>query len=296
MREESFSLKSKIVSGIVAAFFLCCLIVGVSSCSKVEPGYVGILVNQYGKQRGVQDYPIRTGTVMVNPFTETLYKYPTFQQTVSWVKDEHEGKPVNEEISFNSKEGTQVYADVAISYAFIAEQVPEIFVEFKQDAETLTHSYIKYQVRDAFNRAGTQYSLIGIFGEDKAKMEDAAKVYLKEVLEKKGIRIDMVALQGSPRVAESVHAAIDNVIKSSQDAIAARNRVVQANAEADQARAAAKAQADNIETLANAQAAANERLAKSLSPAIIQYQAMQRWNGVLPQVSGGSSTPFINIK
>src|SRR3989344_2786291 len=62
----------------------------INGCTKVEPGYVGIKVNQYGSQRGVEDFPIVTGRVLYNPFTEDVYKFPTFLQNVVWTQNEAE--------------------------------------------------------------------------------------------------------------------------------------------------------------------------------------------------------------
>lgn len=58
--------------------------------------------------------------------------------------------------------------------------------------------------------------------------------------------------------------------------------------------ATAKAEAQKTIVQAQAQATANELLAKSLTPEYMQYQALQKWDGKLPQVTGGN-TPFVNL-
>jgi regulator of protease activity HflC (stomatin/prohibitin superfamily) len=285
----------KTIIGIVGGSIVLVAIFS-QSCSTIEPGYVGIVVNQYGSQRGVSDYPLRTGRVWVNPITQKVYEYPTFQQTVSWTIDKNEGRPVDESMSFNSKEGTVISADVSLSYSFVPEKVPELFVEFKQDAETFSHGYMRSQVRDAFNRVGSTLPVIGIFGEQKQELLDGVKHRLEDVLEPKGLHVDMIALIGSPRVAQAVQDSINNVIKATQDAQAAENKVRQSKAEAEQQIAKADGEAQATLRLAQAQAEANNLLAKSLTPQVIQYQAMQKWNGQLPQVSGSGATPFISVK
>ncbi len=42
---------------------LAVVLLSAGGCTKVEPGFVGIKVKLYGRQRGVQDYPIVTGRV-----------------------------------------------------------------------------------------------------------------------------------------------------------------------------------------------------------------------------------------
>ena len=56
----------------------------------------------------------------------------------------------------------------------------------------------------------------------------------------------------------------------------------------------AKGEAESILVVAQEQAKANEVLAHSLTPILVSYKSIERWNGVLPQVSGGA-VPFIEL-
>jgi hypothetical protein len=38
--------------------------------------------------------------------------------------------------------------------------------------------------------------------------------------------------------------------------------------------------------VAQGQAKANDALAESMTPILVQYQGIEKWNGILPQVSG----------
>ena len=49
-----------------------------------------------------------------------------------------------------------------------------------------------------------------------------------------------------------------------------------------------------IKARADAQADANKTIAASLSPTLIQYQTIERWNGVLPKVAS-SANPLISL-
>lgn len=51
---------------------------GCGGCTRVGPGYVGIITKQVGTDRGVQDYPALTGWVYYNVFTENVLEYPIF--------------------------------------------------------------------------------------------------------------------------------------------------------------------------------------------------------------------------
>ena len=45
---------------------------------------------------------------------------------------------------------------------------------------------------------------------------------------------------------------------------------------------------------AQAQAEANRLLAESVTPTLVQYEMAKKWNGQMPQVSGGA-TPLIQM-
>jgi hypothetical protein len=58
--------------------------------------------------------------------------------------------------------------------------------------------------------------------------------------------------------------------------------------------ASAKGEAESTVIVAEGMAKGNEVLARSISPLLVQYKGIEKWNGVLPQVSGGAY-PFVNL-
>lgn len=70
--------------------------------------------------------------------------------------------------------------------------------------------------------------------------------------------------------------------------------LAQREIEAQQKVATAKGDAEAIFVVAQEQAKANEVLAHSLTPILVSYKSIERWNGVLPQVAG-SAVPFIDM-
>jgi regulator of protease activity HflC (stomatin/prohibitin superfamily) len=71
--------------------------------------------------------------------------------------------------------------------------------------------------------------------------------------------------------------------------------LAQREIEAQQKVASAKGEAESILVVAQGQAKANDALARSLSPILVQYKGIEKWNGNLPQVSGGA-VPFIDLR
>src|SRR5262245_21891316 len=95
------------VKNLICAFGILFL----TGCTFIEPGYVGIKVNSFGNQKGVEDFPLQTGRVPYNPFTESIYEFPTFMQNRSWTLDNREG------FTFSTKEGAKIAASVGLNYS-----------------------------------------------------------------------------------------------------------------------------------------------------------------------------------
>jgi regulator of protease activity HflC (stomatin/prohibitin superfamily) len=73
-----------------------------------------------------------------------------------------------------------------------------------------------------------------------------------------------------------------------------RQVLFQREIEAQQKVATAKGEAESILVVAQGQAKANEALSRSISPILVQYKSIEKWNGILPQVSGGG-IPLIDL-
>jgi regulator of protease activity HflC (stomatin/prohibitin superfamily) len=295
MQEQSLG---QIIRKFVPLIVLAVVVIVMSQfvgCTKVEPGYVGIKVNQYGTQKGVSDFPIQTGRVWYNPATTEIYKFPTFMQNVVWTKSPHEGNKVDESITFNSVEGANANADIGLSYSFNGAKVPEIFIKFRQDAAHITEVFVRNHVRDAFVREASTMKITEIFGAGKQILLGKVAKGLRDVLGPDGIDVESVALIGELRVDASVAQSINAVITANQKATEAENKVRQSKAEAEQAMAVATGKAQAILTEASAQAEANKKIRESLTAELVQIKAIEKWDGVLPTYTGGGAVPFINI-
>jgi regulator of protease activity HflC (stomatin/prohibitin superfamily) len=73
-----------------------------------------------------------------------------------------------------------------------------------------------------------------------------------------------------------------------------RQVLAQREIEAQQKVASAKGEAESILVVAQGQAKANDVLSRSINPILVQYRGIEKWNGVLPQVSGGA-LPLIDL-
>jgi regulator of protease activity HflC (stomatin/prohibitin superfamily) len=266
-----------------------------TGCARVEPGYSGILVDEYGDQRGVNDFPLRTGRVWHNPFTQTVYKFPTYTVNYQWTQGETKDSPTDESFIMNDMDGATVGFDVGFSLAFMADSVPKVFVEFRRQPDEIVNGFIRNVIRDEFNRAASKLKVTDIFGSQKSVLLDTVNVRVESRLAQYGIIIKNLAIIGAMRVDDQVQKSINAVLTQSQRAIEAGNKVQQAEAEANQKIETARGDSASAVIRATGQAEANRRLMQSLTPQLIEYEKMMKWNGILPQVTGGA-TPILDFR
>jgi regulator of protease activity HflC (stomatin/prohibitin superfamily) len=279
----------------------------VTGCDRIEPGYVGIKVNQAGSHKGVENYPVQTGWVFYFPLTTRVYEYPIFQQNVIWCEADTEESPGDEAISFNCKGGAGIKADVSLSGKFKSDKVPFIFTKFRAEPKVIMHSYLRNEVRDALGRIGTQYDPMDVLSEKRAQFLDDVK---KEVTSRVGEwwELDYITFANELKVDERIKTAVNSIIAQKQQTQQAELKVLQTKAEADQAAAQAEGakrvkianaegEAESILKKAKAQADANALIAESLAknPLVLQSIALDKWDGKLPYVNGGGALPFITV-
>jgi regulator of protease activity HflC (stomatin/prohibitin superfamily) len=266
---------------------LLCFFPFLGGCSTyVKPGEVGILVDNYGSDKGVQPFSIKTGQFWYNPFTTTLYTYPTYIQTMKWELRN------NDDITYASSDGSTFSADISCSFAIVADKVPDFYVKFRSnDIHAFDEGFLKNIVRDAFNEVANQYTMEQLYGEKKNDVINDAKKRVNTLVAHIGVDIVQLGYIGAPRPPETVIASINKKIVAIQDAEAAKNVVVRIKAEAEQNVARAAGQAE-----------ANKRLSESLTPNLIEWrrleltqEAINKWNGVRPMVEGSSSGLLMNI-
>jgi regulator of protease activity HflC (stomatin/prohibitin superfamily) len=277
---------------------------GCAGCTTVGPGYAGIKVNMYGTDKGVSGFPLVTGIQFYNPITTRILEYPTFIQTAIWTKDANEGSPKNEELTFNTKEGMSVSTDISLSYSLVPDKVPSFYVKFRSDdLNTFTHGFLRNTARDAFNEVAVGYLADEINGPKKEEFLTAVRARVNKNVEDYGVKIEQFGVIGNLRLPEAVMTAINGKIKAIQDAIRVENEVRQATAEANKTVATAEGAAKARIAEAEGTAKSNTLINESLNDKLIEWkrlelqgQALNRWDGKMPQYNGGGALPFIQVK
>jgi regulator of protease activity HflC (stomatin/prohibitin superfamily) len=277
------------------AVILIGMALSLGACTRIGPGHVGIVVSMAGSNKGVNEMPTTTGWTFYNPIAANVYEYPTFVQTAVWTHSPTEGKPMNEEITFTTADQLQVAADISLAYQLNAGKVPAFYVKFRSDnLDQFTHGFLRNLAREKFDNVAGKYRIEQIMGDNGPFLAEVRNS-LQAALDPIGVELQQFGFIGAPRPPQSVIDAINAKVQATQLAAQKENEIRQAQAEAAKEVAKAEGYANALAKRSQAEADANLRIAKSITPELVEWQKIQRWNGALPTVSS-AATPFVTIK
>lgn len=265
------------------------------ACSYVPSGHVGVKVKMYGGDKGVDTQELPPGRYWIG-WNEELHLFPTFTQNACWTKgaDPTCGSPNDESIGFQTIEGMTVSADIGMSYSVDTSKVSELFQKYRKGINEITDVYLRNHVRDALVTFASTKSVEDVYGRGKVEIMNQVEKEVRSQVAPLGLKIENIYWIGEirlpPKVIDSLNAKIQAVQMTQQR----QNEVAQSKAEADKKIEEARGQAESIMLVAKSQAEANIILSKSLTKELVEYKAIERWDGVLPKVSGGA-TPFISM-
>lgn len=274
---------------LLSTFVLASLVLSVG-CSKVPAGYVGVIVDLYGTQKGVQLQEVGTGRYWLTP-NEELFRFPTFTQTVTW-HDENA-------LSFQTVEGMKVSGAVGMTYHVEAAKVPVLFQKYRAGIDEITNVFLRNMVRDAFNEKASTLKVESVYGAGKTELLLAVEERVRDQVKDIGIVVERIYYAADLVLPLQVTQSLNDKIKATQMAEQRKNEVQQSKAEADKERERAHGIADAQLIVAKAEAEAITLRADALrsNKDIIQLNAIEKWDGKLPTYVGGEAPmPFIKVQ
>lgn len=188
---------------------------------KVSAGYSGILIDQYGNDKGVQVTGLGTGRNFYNSITHDAEVYPTFINQAEY-----------ENMEFQDVDGLKMSANVGVSYKFIEDKIGTVYETYRASSSKVTNTYMRTWIRDAINKVSSGYTVDVLYGEKKEEFRQKVTDSLRADLEEKGIFIDKVYFVGAFALPEVVSARINSKIEATQKAIQAENELRAVEAEA----------------------------------------------------------------
>lgn len=258
----------------------------VVSCGQtVEPGNVGVKIRTLGSGAGVQQEPLPARWYM-RGIGERIVQYPTIQRTYSYTKEADERGTENEEITFSDNTGLPMTADVAITLQVSPVAAPKLYTTYRLSFDQLLDGPIRNDVRSAIAAESERVGVEQLYSGGRQAVIQRAYQRVSKKWAGHGVQVSQLDWIGSIRYPAAILEQMQNKTRLEQEALAARALEAKATAEANAKIAEAKGQAESIRIV-------NEALAQN--PRYIELRAVEKWDGHLPQVTGGA-TPFINLK
>lgn len=276
--------------------------------TSIPPGTVGILVNNWAGGDTKDAIRVMNGPdlVFVGPY-HTLYDFPVSIQQYTWTASHHEGKVENEEFQFQTVDGSVVHADLGITFHIPPQNVAQVFKTYRKDLDTIRNIYIRNTIREALNEVTSKLNVNDSIGPQKDYIITEVLRRTTERLGKDGIVVDSLSMVGAFRPPQAVIDSLNAKLAATQFALQTQNEVAQKQAQALKDRAEAegeaaasvaraRGQAESRRLQAEAEANANERIARSLTPALVRYKAIEKWDGAQPQIVSGTSGLILDVR
>jgi regulator of protease activity HflC (stomatin/prohibitin superfamily) len=273
--------KILVVVGLILA-----ILVGVSSCERIDAGHVGVKVNLYGSGKGISDVTECTGIVFYNPMSTKIYEFPTFIQHKEY-KDENS-------FIVNSKDGSEFSVSPIMNYSVQREKVPAIFSKYRRSLPEIEEGFLKTAVYDAFRLAANKYTADGLISNREIFEVEVRRILISQLAQEGFVLNQFTSNLIYP---ESFKRAINAKNNAVQSALMAENKVKQSEAEAKIKVAKAKGDAEALLTNARAEAESNKLRQQTLTPLLIQQQWIEKWKGNVPTTQlGGNTSVMYGLK
>ena len=271
---------------VSALLFALMLIVYMFCVTYIQPGYTGVCINIL-KKEDVQATTLGTGVHILPPWYR-VWKFPLFEQNVSW-----EDK---ESFSFQTHEGLSTDGDIGITFCVDVTRVPELFKKYRSGINEISQKFIKNYLRDAITIAASSRGIEELYGRGKEKFLHDVEVVIQDKLRPLGLIVSRVYLVDSFTFPQTVVNALNLKIEAAQRAEQRENELREAEAQAKKDIAKAQGDSKSIMLRAQAEAEANKIVGESITSELIQYEAIKSWDGKLPTTMANDMSFLMGTK
>ena len=272
---------------VILASLISVSAISLVGCDRVEPGNVGIKVNKLGDDKGVGEV-VGVGRYWTGWNTE-VYIFPTFKQM----------KTYEDAFNFQMSDGTTIGYHIGVAYKVDPTKVTTVFQTYRKGVDDITDTDLRQKIADALNRLASRMSTDKFIDGGKAELLENALKEIQSDMGPVGIQVISLSYVGRPEYPPTVIESINAKVTANQKTLQREQEVKQREAEANMLRAEADGQADAKLKLAEAEAKSIQIRGQAMreNPEVLQLEAINKWNGTLPQyMTSGTNTPFIQVK
>ena len=286
--EQAARLISKVLTGVAAVLVLASLI---SSFTVIAPGNTGVIFNIWtGSLRSVPQ-----GMAWRMPWITQVQSYPTALRTYTMVRRTGEGSAVGDDsIDLPTLEGQHITQDISVTYNTSEDRAAQVFKSFRgSDISEIEATFIRRTIITVAQNSAGQMSLTEVISSKRDELQSAIQKNLSAELNKMGFALDKVNL-GASHLPQTLEAQMQQKMAAQQQAQQAEYELQKQEMLAKAAVAKAEGEAQSVLVRAKAESEANRMLQATLSAILIQNKTIEKWNGILPQVTGGSM-PLLDL-
>ncbi len=179
-----------------------------------------------------------------------------------------------------SKDLQSVNSVAALNFHIRPEKVAEIYRDVGTDYKT---RLIDPALQESVKASTAKYTAEELITK-REQVKEEIRLHVKNKLDPRGIEVDDFNIVDF-NFSRSFNEAIEAKVTAEQSALAAKNKLEQIKFEADQKIAEARGKAEAMRV---------ESEALKTNPQVLQLRALEKWDGVLPKVTGGA-IPFLDI-
>ena len=271
---KTVNLKKIIIPAVIA---LVLLVVALNSFTVVEAGHTGVVVTLGSVQEGVLQEGLHA-------------KIPFIQQIV---KIDNRIRKLEVQTEAFSKDLQSVQTTLAINYRVDTAKSNSIYKNIGADYESVLVTPAVNEVLKAITATYTAEQSV----TNRVLISEGLVNGLNEKLNAIGLYITDVNIidfdfsDAFINAIEEKQVAQQQLLKAETEK---QTAITNAQAAAETVKIAAQAEAESVKIRAEAEAEANDRLNESLTENVLENKKIEKWNGELPRVSGGSGT-FVEI-
>jgi regulator of protease activity HflC (stomatin/prohibitin superfamily) len=291
--DERVNAPAMAASGLVLALVLFLLAAVYSSFAIIQPGNVGVVFNRFSGALKT----VGQGVAWRVPWITQVQSYPIALRTYTMVSRAGEGSMQGDDsIDLPTREGQHIRQDISVTYNTSEEKAGDVFRSFRgADISEIEATFVRRTIITVAQNEAGQMSLTDLISNQRGALQEHVRETLQVQMEKMGFNVDKVNL-GASHLPDAIE-------KQMQQKMGAQQQAQQADYELQRQQTLAKAKVAEAEGDAQAQlvkaramAEGNRLLQETLSPLLIQSKAIEKWNGALPQFTGGGALPFLNMK
>lgn len=266
----------KIIGVLFASFVIALL--NPFALERIDAGHVGIKVNNVGDERGVGRTEYVTGWVVYNSWFSRIYEFPVYQQHIDY-----------EENIVITRGGFQATIKPSFNYSLNAGSVGDMFSNLRVGLKEVEQGWLKNAIISSVNDVANLFTVDSIFNhraEFEMSIVNECNKRVSKWFTVSQLRTNIIP---PPEISQSI---IEKT-KAVQEAQAALQRKIVADAEAQEKIARAKGDSAQAVIQAAGRAEAVRREQQTLTPLYIEYLKIKTWKGEVPQVVGGNGAGFL---